>query len=79
MLVILAKRALDPGSRDDDMPPACFGRCIVCGSIADHHCTETDDPICGRACKYLNLLGWPAVVLAKEKCSNETAEERNYS
>jgi len=36
-------------------PPGKYGFCVVCHKRADHYCSQTKDPVCGRECKAANL------------------------
>ncbi|CAK0910582.1 unnamed protein product [Prorocentrum cordatum] len=36
-------------------PPGKFGWCVVCRRSAGHYCVNTQDPVCGKACKHYNL------------------------
>jgi len=35
--------------------PGKYGWCVVCRAAAAHYCVATQDPVCGRKCKFRNL------------------------
>jgi len=42
-------------SAEQPSEPGKYGYCIVCHKKADHYCSQTKDPVCGKECKQQNL------------------------